>query len=230
MSHKARFAIQTIEFPQKKMSDVIALLSKAAYTDEAGIGILDLDNDDAQIDVVLMKRVPTFLNEYNFEQREYQKQQVYLYNQIKFTIDFSFGILYCLGPRGNLSIVKLFLKQHFGSLVDTQILEFTTYGIYTKLRKQKVRFKIDDITIDRFNFNDGAIGKFTAKIVDNQVVKELFAHYKSDLSKIVFSVNTQNVNFMLHIFNNGVVGIVSDDEDTTNDAFNFLKSILFNHA
>lgn len=227
MPQKTRFSLSRLELNGIHPDDVVDTLEKTTYDDSTGIGILNVLYDQSTVDVLLVKRISTYINQFDFPNRAYQKQQIDFYNQSKFTLDFSTNLLYCQGSKSNFPIVKSFLKNCFSQNVRLAPVELRPYNVFKELKKKKVQFTVEDITIERFNFNNGAIGRFTAQIINNKVIKELFTEYENDLTKIVISVKREDNNFRAHLYNNAVIGIIGNDEDSNIESFNFLKTIIF---
>jgi hypothetical protein len=226
MSHKARFAICKIQIIDTIQKNILGTLRASQYSEESGIGVIESSLDENLLTITLLKRVSTYVEEYDIQRHEYERRQIYIYQEIHFTMDFDYSILYTTGPNSNMPSVRSFLRFIFGTKLLFSSIEITPYTTYLQLKKSKVKFSIRNLCIDRFNYKDGAIGKYTAEIYDNSIIKELISEYKEEFSKMVFEINMGDEYFFAHVFSNGVFGIISY-EDNTGDYFNYIKSILF---
>ena len=222
MKKRKSFSINKIVFPNSNLSNLSKLLEKIIYNEESGYGISEIEEVNEILSALLIKRNSTYIQQYNLSEQIFEKKSIYIYSRIKFYIDFEYNLLYTNGPSTNLFQIISLLRNISGLRFDVSSLEVTPYKIYQLLKIEKIKFQLNELTIEKFNFKDGAIGKYTATISSMSIGIELIKLYKEDLSKIVFDLNSYKVYF----YNNNILSIVGNIDEIEQNFQNF-KNIIF---
>lgn len=225
MSQRRRFSINEIKKFNFDIDALEANIEGNRYSEHTGLGIINYWLDDKLLSATLLKRVPTFINEYDLKTNQYEKRQINIFQEIIFEIDLTYKLVYTIGSQGNLPIVRSFLRSIFSDRIEFANLDFSPYKAFKLLKTEKIKFKVLEITIQEFEYF-GAVGRFSAAIHEKAVVADLLTKYKEGVEKIVLHVQIDGMGFITHVYPNGVFLIVSDDSNHT-DYFNSLKKILF---
>jgi hypothetical protein len=221
MKKRKSFSINRITFGNTNVNELSNFLGKLLYTDESGYGISNLEIVDKLISALLIKRNSTYIQEYNSLTQVFEKKSIFLYSRIFFHIDLEYNLLYTNGPASNLLQVKMVLRNLLN--IDFQItgLDLPPFKIYQSLKNKKIKFQLSELSIDRFNFKEGAVGKYLAVISDTNIGVELIKLYRNDISKIVFTFN----NYRLLYYNNNIISIIGKAYDIEENLQNF-KTII----
>jgi hypothetical protein len=222
MKKRKSFSINKIGFPNINMSNLSKLLEKINYNEESGYGISEIEEVNEILSALLIKRNSTYIQEYNLSEQIFEKKSIYIYSRIKFYIDFEYNLLYTNGPSTNLFQIISLLRNISGLHFDVSSLEVTPYKIYQLLKNKKIKFQLNELTIEKFNFKDGAIGKYTATISIMSIGIELIKLYKEDISKIVFDLNSYKVYF----YNNNTMSVVGNIDEIEENFQNFKNIII----
>jgi hypothetical protein len=222
MKKRKSFSINKIGFPNINMSNLSKLLEKINYNEESGYGISEIEEVNEILSALLIKRNSTYIQEYNLSEQIFEKKSIYIYSRIKFYIDFEYNLLYTNGPSTNLFQIISLLRNISGLHFDVSSLEVTPYKIYQLLKNKKIKFQLNELTIEKFNFKDGAIGKYTATISSMSIGIELIKLYKEDISKIVFDLNSYKVYF----YNNNTMSVVGNIDEIEENFQNFKNIII----
>lgn len=225
MSQRTKFTLNAFHNAGATIRSIKSAFGNNSYNEEAGIGILDFWSEGQIISATLLKRVPTFLNEYDVKNKAFEKRNVFIFQKVHFEIDIALSILYTIGSSSNLSLLKGFLKSIINEKIIISSITTPPFEVYTMLKKSKVKFQISNVSIEQFDYN-GAIGKFAAKITNTLMIKEIINNYKDQFSKIVFDIQYLDQTFSAHVYPNGIIGIITEVENE-NEQFYYLKQILF---
>lgn len=216
-----------VELGVRSLYSVHELLQANPYTDERGLGIVECSIDSELLSATLVKRNATTINGYNEATREIEKTVINIFSEIVFYIDSEFGLLYANGPNHNLTQVKAYFKELLGNEnFITEPTNLTPFRAYTILRKEHIQFDVSELCIGSFNYKNGAIGRFTAKIFEDKVARELIENYTEECNRIILLFSTDDIEFRACVYSNNSIGIITEPEDAS-DNFHYFKQLIF---
>lgn len=222
MKKRKSFTINRISFPHNNVSDLANILRAIKYNDESGYGISEMEVQDEILSALLIKRNATYIQEYNFSKQIFEKKSIYIFSKVRFYIDFEYGLLYTNGPSTNLLLVKTLLRNIQNLDFEVNGVDVSPYKIYQSLKNEKIRFTVSELSIESFNFKDGAIGKYLAVISNLNVGIELIKLYKENISKIVFILE----NYKVYFYNNNTLSIVGESDEISENLQHFKTIII----
>lgn len=220
MKKRKSYSINRLDLP-KDIVDISFILAGFQYDDATGYGITEIEIIGDVLSAVLIKRSFTYVNGFDIIKKEFEKKSISIFSEIRFFIDFEFKMLYTRGVLTNLLQVKSLLRNIFDFEFEISGLEIAPYKIYQALKKSKIKFEIQALTIEKFNYNDGAIGKYFASITDIKIGEELIKLYSDKVFKIVFKLYDYQVFYL----NNNTLSIVAE-EDEFEEKFQNFKTII----
>ena len=202
-------------------------LSKHVYTDKAGFGFNSIIESDNEISASLLKRSPTYVQDYNAVTNEIEKKQIFLFISISFNINFEQKILTVYGSLSNLNILKSVFRNIFDFNYQIELISLNLYSFTEKLYKKDTKYTLQQISIKGFNYDNGMIGRFTGDVTKQSTGLEIINNYKLDIVKITFSIEIDNEDSIkIQVFPNGSIKFVSD-EDNYIFYLNYIKTLIF---
>ncbi len=221
MKKRKSFSISKIMLANSNVSSLARLLEKIYYNNESGFGVAEIEIIDEILSALLIKRNSTFIQEYNISEKTFEKKLIYVFSTVRFYIDFEFNLMYTEGPPTNLLQAKALLRNISELSFEALPLDASPYKIYGTLKSKKIKFQLSEISIENFNYNDGAVGKFIAIISNMRIGVELIKSYKEDISKIAFMFDSYKVYF----YSNNTFSIVGNPDDIEQNLKHF-KNII----
>ncbi len=230
MITRKRIIINTVNFQKKRNHRLLYdILASLPYSDESGYGFNNILNEDNSFSGTLVRRNATFINVFSSEKADFEKQQIFVFTEISFIVYFDLGIICVFGSITSMNFLKSVLKE---AVDDIEIFstDFTAFGLYEMLKKKKAKIKLEEISINGFNYEDGAVGKFSGKILKPNIGLRLIKQYSAEISKITLRLFTEQEDFVVYMANNGALAIACD-EDYFNENLLYLSNLIFtNHG
>lgn len=223
---KRNYSFNRIDLINYDIDTFMSLLERNMYSDENGLGLIQRELDEDTLCATLLKRNSTYVNKYDAAIGRLEKMQIELFVEIVFFIDFANGLLSTVGQANNLTQVKAYLRTISGGAVTTTPIEITPYKIYSRLKARKQKFLVEELCIDQFNYNNIAIGRFSARITDAKACERLIDEYKESCAKIIISLREADMIYRMTISSNGAISISADDSDDFDNLYLIEKTIL----
>ena len=227
MEKRKSFVILYFKFLSEEVpANAWEAIRDSIYTEENGLGITNVNLEEEKLTATLIKRIPTYILDYNQLTAQFEKKQIYIFSEVSFTIDIKYRLLIVHGANSGVPQVKAFLKSVFKSKYELRQIEFIPYNFYHALKELDVTSYFQEASIDRFNYKNGVVGKFSAKIIDQTIGDEIFTEYRSDINKVLFKLKMKNDReFLLQVCSNGSFTVVGDDTESE-VYFPLIKDIL----
>lgn len=183
----------------------------------------EINNGSLKVEIV--KRSPTYLFDFDLISRELIKKESFIYSVSHFEVNLFESYLLIYGGLSQNTDVKLFLKR-VGIEFDIEQLyiDISRFFSSTSLKYKNILLK--GISIKKFNYRNGVVGRFSGEIVDSAIVNDLLTDYSKDLLKATFTINDEDVEFDLQIFPNGAFKILTYQEDQRGVLNNVINSLL----
>lgn len=192
---------------------------------EQGFQILAVLKNENVYSVDILKRIPTYLFDFDDKSKSLNKKESFLFKQINFQIDLTDYTIKTLGGAINNNDVKLFIKRKLKNLVVSPI-EFDIKFVYDNLTSNDFEVNIKSLSIRNFNYKNGLVGKFSGQIIDKSIVDEIFLNYKSDILKAVFIIAFNSYEFDMQIFPNGAIKILTNSDNQHNTLEDIKKYLI----
>lgn len=223
MQNKVSITFNRMFFsPELNIETLSQILSKIPYDDNTGIGFTKVESIEDVLEVLLLKRVPTSIRTYNATTESFEDNDIFIFEEIEFYIDIKNKFLYTFGSASKLNKAKNTLKGFISNQITYENIDLSIDNLLTRIELQEWKYDVKDITIKKFVFEEGASGKFIAKIQDQSVGRKLIENYISEIPKVTLNICSENFEDLeLSIGINNSITIKCDDEDT----FIFIESI-----
>ncbi|MEE1944784.1 hypothetical protein VRU48_06680 [Pedobacter sp. KR3-3] len=206
--------------------DLFALLSEAKYTDENGMGFTRVTGDSTYVEATLLKRSFTYIQEFDPIESDLVRKQIAVFSSVNFSINSMLRLLTVYGGQIQLNMVRTMLRNVQGLKYNAEPILLNAREFNETLIDKKVNSSIRQLTIRRFNYENGMIGRFSGEVVKQSTARELLEHYKSSVVKVVFGVLIEQEELLVQILPNGNVKLLCDEDDFEY-YLDYLKQIIF---
>lgn len=189
------------------------VFENAPYSEEEGWGFSSVEEDEYILSATLLKRTPTSIQEWNIQQRDFEKKVIYIYTQFSFSIDFRLGLIYVQGTISALNKIKSILRNVLKGAFSYDDITLSSVILSPQFRSNDFQSLLKEISINDFNYKEGIIGKYVAKIHNQENAIEIVDKYFEKISKIKIYFYSQNTNFELIASRCNSLTIICDCDD-----------------
>lgn len=212
---------------EKFRNHLISTIRDFGFNERLGYGLRIVDCSDDILNVHVVKRTSTFINDFDNLENNFTRKQIFVFSEFFFFIDFNIGVLCVLGGMTQVNCVKYLFRTIIIDGYEMIPVDLTVSKLYKLIADKRVNAKIDHLTINHFNFNNELIGRFSGTVLNNTIGPSLVESYKSDIVKLSFLMQiNENESFTLQVFPNGVLKFLSDTEDS-DFIIDYLKQLIF---
>lgn len=207
-------------------ADLIELFKAERYSDEKGIGLTNVSGDASLIQGTMLKRTLTNIQEFDPIEQNLVKKQIPVFNSVSFSINLNMNLLTVFGGQSQLNLIRTMLRDILGFKYSVEPIALTPIEFSKTLEKKHIDSRIHQLTIRRFNFENGMVGRFSGDITKQSVAKELLDIYGSAVVKVVFVVTLEQDELLVQILPNGNVKWLCEEEDFEY-YLEYFKQIIF---
>ena len=208
------------------VGDMYNKLSSISFSEDRGYGFKNVLYDNGILSALLIFRVPSYIFEYNNISEELERKLILIYSECQFWIDMDNNIIYTLNSGRKFNMLKSML---FHSLMNNYVInsaDISPYDMLQKIIKFNINFEIKELSIPQFIYQNGAVGRFNPKILNNLVGNDLIHMYKNDINKLKISISEfMGFSFEMHLSNNGLISLICE-EDTWEEIFHNVKNLF----
>lgn len=229
MKRVKSLVFNTILFPdiQSDYTNLFETISGIVFSDDSGFGFSNVTLSENILSARVVKRTSTFINDYDNKSNEFLKKQIFVYSDLQFFIDFNFNILYVLGGLSQLNYLKSIFRTILNINIQIAPIDLNAAIFFDLVNKKNIDAQIEQIIINRFNFNNGIVGRFSGHVIDQKTGYDLINEYKTDIVKISFLIKlNENECFTLQVLPNGSIKFLSEESEFEY-FLNYLKQLIF---
>lgn len=202
-------------------------LLSASYDEEEGFGYRRVSLVDEYLSATLVKRTPTFVPFFNMHTGEITNREIFLYSQTEFALDAKFGLLEVFGASKNASKVRAALRSILRRDSRLQATLLAPADIIPKLAHGASSVEIERLTVNRFQYLEGVIGRYEMKIALSHLAHDLLKKYGHDVVRATIEVTLPDIGQVtIDLSSSGQVKFTCD-EASVSKAILQVKSILF---
>ena len=199
------------EIDVKYLSEIF---QKRPYRDNDGLGFTKVEIIDNVLEATLLKRTPTSIVDYDPASGEFIERDIFIFEDISFCIDFTNNLIYTFFSSGKLNKIKVALREFLQNNIAYTNLELSPIMLVDDLSDSDFECSIKEIAIRKFVYEQGAYGRYVAKIMDSQVGGKLLEDYSDEIQKVTIDVTSnQFEDFSLTISTNNTLAVKSDEDD-----------------
>lgn len=221
MKKRINIIFSHFDYPKTlSVNDIVNVFKTLPYNEDIGFGYTDVEINSGIIYATLIKRSITTLLEYDLKNKDFIKKEIPVFEEISFGMDFEKLFLYTYGVTSNHNKIKSALRNTFEMPFTYTNVDTSPINIMNKIISNVLNYKIEEVVIQRFTYNNGATGKYTAKITKQSIGEKLLNEYLSDIVKVSISIFEQD-EFQLVISTNASISIKCNE----NDFYSILENI-----
>ena len=193
------------------------------YSEEEGWGYSDVLRIDNTISAILQKRVSTSYSVWNEELQQVEKQNFQIVTEVRFEMDFQYGLLVAEGTNTQLNRVKQSFRQIFWNEFVYEEISLMPADYIKILSASRMLVSISEITIKDFQYEGCLIGRYTAKPTSQLDILEKVGENAKNIIRAKLKVNVNGEEYLLTVSNKNVLTL--DFSDDTKDIFvSYLKA------
>lgn len=195
------------------------------YSEEEGWGYSDVLRVDNTISALLQKRVSTSYSVWNEELQQVEKQNFQVVTEVRFEMDFQYGLLVAEGTNTHLNRVKQSFRQIFWREFVYEDISLMPADHIKILSASRMLASISEITIKDFQYEGCLIGRYAAKPTSQLDILEKVGENAKNIIRAKLKVSIKGEEYLLTVSNRNVLTLDFSD-DAKEDFVNFLKSSI----
>ena len=208
------------------IDSVARVFESKKYTEDAGIGFTYIHIEDDVIVAKVLVRTPSYLQNYNLHENVFEKNIVNVYDEIEVLMDFQYGLIYSTSSLLKFSKAKSLLKNCFKSKVILKNIDCSPEKIFERIQILDWKAFITDLSINKYVYKEGAVGRLVIHLEDPQVGKDLLDRYSGSISRLTVSIESKVFpEFFLSVASQNAFTIRCRENDFWS-IVNLIKEIL----
>jgi len=192
------------------------------YSEEEGWGYSDVLRVDNTISAMLQKRVSASYIVWNEELQQVEKQNFQVVTEVRFEMDFQYGLLVAEGTNTQLNRVKQSFRQIFWNEFVYEEISLMPADYIKILSASKMLVSISEITIKDFQYEGCLIGRYAAKPTIQLDVLEKVGENAKNIMRVKLMVSIKDKEYLLTVSNRNVLTLDFSD-DAKEDFVSYLK-------
>ncbi|ETK02246.1 hypothetical protein N425_05460 [Tannerella sp. oral taxon BU063 isolate Cell 2] len=173
------------------IESIARVFESKKYTENAGVGFTYVHIEDDVILTKVLIRTPSYLQNYNSQENIIEKKIVNVYEEIELLMDFQYGLIYSTSSSTKFSKAKSLLRNCFNSKVVFKNVDCSPEKVFERIQLLNWEAFITDLSIKKFVYKEGAIGRLSIHLEDSQVGKELIDRYSGSISRLTVSIESK---------------------------------------
>ena len=190
MEIKESLIFSRIQMSDINIEDLAKVFNAHKYSDKAGIGFTYVHIEDNSIVTKILVRNPSYIQNYNIRENIFEKNIVYIYDETDLILDYQLGLIYSTSSATKFNKAKSLLRNCLKSKVTFKNIECSIEKMIEKIALLEWNPLIVDLSIKKFVYKEGAIGRFTVHLDNPQIGEELLKQYSGNISRITLSVDS----------------------------------------
>jgi hypothetical protein len=220
------FIVEGEDGVDMSQSTVDSLIS-TPYTEELGYGFSQIMLEENVLTAVLLKRTPTFIQDYDDNIKELTRKQINLFSSVKFTIDFVNNLITVQGGSTQMNVIKSVFRSVLNFNYQSDPIIFNATSFYERLYEKGISTKIQQITVKGFIYNNGMVGRYSGEVISQSVGAEIIKLYNSNIVKISFKIDLPDNDFLiLQVFPNGSIKFLTEESEFEY-YLQYVKTLIF---
>ena len=200
--------------PDLTAETVYSELSRKHYSDKTGIGTLGVAIDEGVVHVEVLMKIPTYINNYDPNERVFNKTVVDIFEEVVIDMDFNNCILYSSSASSKLNKAKTFIRNVFGGKLAYDNIQFHHPAVFEWLEKEMFEYNILSMSIRKFKYDDSAIGRFSVQISSKETGLKLLEEYKEEVRNVVLKVEPVGLSsFVMQCAMQNTVALKCEESD-----------------
>lgn len=213
MSQLHSYVLNKVSFLGDKISQsqLFELLNQYSVDFISGFQVIECKTLTVdRLRVKIIKRSPTYLQEFDEKTKEMTKRESFIYATSLFEFDLNDLYILTYGGLSQNADIRLFIKR-IGINVSIIQLYIDISNFYFSTKSKFHDVQLEGVSIKKFNYRNGFIGRFSGEIVDSSIVTELLTEYSKDLLKATFLIIDNDSKYKLQIFPSGAFKILCNE-------------------
>ena len=214
MEIKETLIFNKFKIPNLSIEEIVKVFNTWKYTEELGIGFTYVHIEDNSIIANVLCKIPSYVQSYNSQNNIFEKNVIYIYDEIQIVLDCSCGLIYSTSSSIKFNKAKSLLRNCFKSKISFENIESSAEKMFERLRKLNWTPFIIDLSIKRYTYKEGAIGRLSLHLEKSEIGEELLNLYSSNINRMTVLVKSREYSdFILSIASQNSFTIKSEEAE-----------------
>lgn len=167
---------------------VNVVMRRYSYDETEGIGFTNISVEDGIVYAKVLLRTPSCIQSYNEADGLLEQKIVNVYAEVEFALDVIQGFLYASTSSVKFNKAKVLLRKCFEGEIIFRNIDVSPIKIWTKFSRGGYQPIVTDLSIKKYAYKEGAIGRFTVHIEEPSIGEDLLVQYSDCINKITMIV------------------------------------------
>lgn len=196
------------------------------YDTQEDYGYIVKNQDANHILGYLIIDYPTYITEFDMNERIIKKIKTMRKLAIEFLIDMEYNLIEIYSDKKNTSRVINEIGKLSEYKVSIDDVCFNAKNIIKKLDDKSIEYNIKNLRIRDFSINKYTIGSFFVKVLENHEGVRLIDEYIHTITYMGFNLSINNSEVSVGLYDSGALRIYNKLDDST-ETMSVIKEILF---
>jgi hypothetical protein len=202
------------------------LLRDIPYNNEYGHGFKNIYSEPRYLGATLVKRTPTFIPILDQVTGQITEQEIFLFSEIEFGLDYVYDTLDVFGSSRNHAKVLTLIYPLLNREIKIASMDFSPSKVIPLFVKNEFLISVERLVVNNFQYKVGVSGRFDMRIDDPTISQEIIAQYDHDVTRANLLIEIPDIGrIKIAIASSGSLSIKSEDSEV-NDIIKYIKSAL----
>ena len=194
-----------------------------SFSKEEGWGYTDVLRVGDSISATLQKRISASYSVWNEELQQIERQHFQIVTEIRFELDFQYGLLIAEGTNIQLNRIKQSFRQIFWNEFVYEEISLMPVDYIKILTDSRMLSSIGEITISDFQYEGCLIGRYTAKPTSQHDILAKVGDNAKNIIRAKLKVSVNGKESLLTVSNRNVM-VLDSSEDAKEAFISYLKA------
>lgn len=194
--------------------DLYSEFKRRHYDDKTGIGVIGVAKEEDIIHIEVLVRIPTYINNYDQQERAFSKTVVNVFEEVVVDIDYASKVLYSAAASSRLNKAKTFIRNIFGGKLTFDNIQLPHTRVLAWLEEEELSYSILSMTIRKFKYDENAVGRFSVQISSQEIGMKLLNDYQDEVRNVVLHVEPKNLSpFVMQCAMQNTISLKCEESD-----------------
>lgn len=182
------------------VQQVAVTMRRISYDEAEGLGFTNVSVEDNIVYAQGLFRTPSYIQSYNKENGLLEQKVVDIYAEFEIALDVTGGFLYTASSASKFNKAKILLRKCFNGKIIFRNIDVSPLKLWNKIKLDACHSLVTDLSIKKYIYKDGAMGRLTVHIDKPSIGEELIDQYSGSINKItLFVVGESGEEFVLSV-------------------------------
>ena len=214
MESKETITFNRVKIPDLSIEEISEVFRAHRYSDETGIGFTYVHLEDNSIVTKVLIRTPSYVQNYNSQENVFEKSIIYIYDEVQIMLDHHNQLIYSTSSSTKFNKAKSLLRNCLKSKVSFANIECSPEKMFSKIQLLNWTPFIIDLSIKKFAYKEGAVGRLTVHVDKPEIGYELLKLYSNNITRMTVQVESKKFSdFILSVTSQNSFTLKSEECD-----------------